>query len=209
MLALGLVETKGFLPAVEGADAMLKTADVRLLEKNLAGGGLVTITIAGEVSAVKSSVEAAEERIRRIVGAQLVSVHVIPRPDSELERILKLDPDASEPAEPAPPAKPQAPDEERKDEAAAQAAPLPVMPVPEPAAPAPAAPQSSAPAQAEEVKNEAAPARAIPDEAKLRRMSLKRLRQLARNEGLPVDEETLASADRKALIAVLLQAFGK
>lgn len=55
MLALGLVETRGLLAAIEGADAMLKAADVRLLEKNLATGGLVTITIAGEVSAVQAS----------------------------------------------------------------------------------------------------------------------------------------------------------
>lgn len=202
MLALGLVETKGLLPAIEGADAMLKTADVRLLEKNLAGGGLVTITIAGEVSAVKSSVEAAEERIRRIVGAKLLSAHVIPRPDSELVRILKLDPDASDSAEPAPPAEPQTPAEEKKDEACAQPAPLS-------GSEASASPQSAVSGDAQGVKNTAAPAKTIPGEAKLRRMSLKRLRELARSEGLPVGEETLASADRKALIAALLQAFGK
>ena len=62
MLALGLVETRGLIAAIEGADAMLKAADVRLLEKNLATGGLVTITIAGEVSAVQASVDAAGPR---------------------------------------------------------------------------------------------------------------------------------------------------
>ena len=53
MSALGMVETKGLVGAVEAADAMLKTADVSLLEKNRAGGGLVTITITGEVAAVQ------------------------------------------------------------------------------------------------------------------------------------------------------------
>ena len=57
MLALGLVETRGLIGAIEAADAMLKAADVRLLEKSLASGGLVTITIAGEVAAVQSSVD--------------------------------------------------------------------------------------------------------------------------------------------------------
>lgn len=92
MLALGLVETKGLLAAIEGADAMLKAADVRLLEKNLAGGGLVTITIAGEVSAVAASVSAAVAAIERICPAALVSRHVIPRPDAELAGIIALKP---------------------------------------------------------------------------------------------------------------------
>lgn len=76
MLALGLVETKGLVGAIEAADVMLKAADVRLLEKSLASGGLVTITIAGEVSAVQSSVEAARAAVDRLDGAVL---HFLPR----------------------------------------------------------------------------------------------------------------------------------
>ena len=75
MLALGLVETRGLIGAIEAADAMLKAADVRLLEKSLASGGLVTITIAGEVAAVQSSVDAAVASIARIEGAECVSRH--------------------------------------------------------------------------------------------------------------------------------------
>lgn len=90
MTALGLIETKGLLAAIEGADAMLKAANVRLLEKNLAGGGLVTITIAGEVSAVQASVSAAVTAIRRIPGSILVSHHVIARPDMELANIIVI-----------------------------------------------------------------------------------------------------------------------
>lgn len=93
MQALGLVETRGLVGAVEGADAMLKAADVRLLDKSLAGGGLVTITVAGAVSAVQASVDAACAAIERIPGTSLVSAHVIPRPDDQLNNIQKLDPD--------------------------------------------------------------------------------------------------------------------
>lgn len=92
MLALGLIETKGLVGAIEAADAMLKAADVRLLEKSLATGGLVTITIAGEVAAVQSAVDAAQSSIARIEGVQCVSRHVIPRPDVELSGILLLHP---------------------------------------------------------------------------------------------------------------------
>lgn len=90
MTALGLIETKGLLAAIECADAMLKAANVRLLEKNLVGGGLVTISIEGEVGAVKASVDAAVAAAQRIKGATLVSSHVIPRPDEALARIIAL-----------------------------------------------------------------------------------------------------------------------
>jgi len=93
MTAIGMIETKGLLAAVECADAMLKAADVRLLEKNLAGAGLVTITIAGEVSAVKASVEAGVAAARRISGAVIVSDHVIARPDFELENVIAIKPE--------------------------------------------------------------------------------------------------------------------
>ncbi len=90
MTALGLIETKGLLAAVESADVMLKTADVRLLEKHIVGGGLVTVTVAGEVAAVKVSVEAAGAAVRRIRADALVSAHVIARPDPELAGIMAL-----------------------------------------------------------------------------------------------------------------------
>lgn len=102
MSALGLIETKGLLPAVEAADAMLKAADVCLLEKSLAGGGLVTITVAGETAAVKAAVDAGSAAVRRLAGATLVSTHVIPRPDAELAHIIVLKPGAV--AEKQPPA---------------------------------------------------------------------------------------------------------
>ncbi|WP_303649867.1 BMC domain-containing protein [Desulfobotulus pelophilus] len=88
MTALGLIETKGLLAAIEAADAMLKAADVRLLEKNLASGGLVTISVAGEVAAVKAAVDAGAAAVGRIRGGRVVSQHVIARPDKELGCII-------------------------------------------------------------------------------------------------------------------------
>lgn len=88
MSALGFIETYALLPAIEAADAMLKAADVRLVEKSLAGGGLVTITVAGEVAAVKAAVDAGTAAVARIQGAKLVSRHVIARPDGELSNIF-------------------------------------------------------------------------------------------------------------------------
>ena len=93
MMALGLVETLGLVPALEAADAMLKAADVRLLEKSYADAGLVTITVAGSVSAVQASVEAGKATVMRFPGDALVGAHVIPRPDAELALIINLDPD--------------------------------------------------------------------------------------------------------------------
>ena len=189
MLALGLVETRGLLAAIEGADAMLKAADVRLLEKNLATGGLVTITVAGEVSAVQASVDAAKACILRIAGAELVSTHVIPRPDEELAGILRLDPDAEPEPAPEPPLPPAAPAKGGESRSAAFVSEEKQ--------------QISGTVREEGADNAQA-------EARLKRMSLNRLRQMAWNmEGLSMSEEAVASADKKSLIAAILKASGK
>ncbi|WP_432738147.1 BMC domain-containing protein [Maridesulfovibrio sp. FT414] len=88
MYALGFIETKGLVGAIEAADAMLKAADVFLVEKNQVGSGLVTITVAGEISAVQASVDAAVRALGRIEGAQLFSKNVIARHYDELSRII-------------------------------------------------------------------------------------------------------------------------
>lgn len=85
---MGFIETFGLLPAIEAADAMLKAADVTLVDKSLASGGLVTISVTGEVAAVKAAVDAAAASLGRLPGAILVSKHVIARPDDELEKII-------------------------------------------------------------------------------------------------------------------------
>ena len=84
--ALGMIETKGFIAAVEAADAMVKTANVVLVGKEYIGAGYVTMMVRGDVGAVKAATDAGAAAARRI--GELVSVHVIPRPHAEVEKIL-------------------------------------------------------------------------------------------------------------------------
>lgn len=88
MQALGLIETRGLIAAVECADAMLKAAEVTLLEKTYVGGGLVSITVTGGVAAVKAAVEAGVAAVKQIDYTLLVSEHVIPRPHEELNNLI-------------------------------------------------------------------------------------------------------------------------
>ncbi|AZV56194.1 BMC domain-containing protein [Clostridium sp. AWRP] len=88
MQALGLIETIGLIAAIESADAMLKAADVNLLEKTYVGGGLVSIAVTGDVGAVKAAVDAGGAAVRNINDILLVSQHVIPRPHEELDNII-------------------------------------------------------------------------------------------------------------------------
>ena len=84
--ALGMIETKGLVAAVEAADAMVKAANVTLIGKEHIGGGLVTVMVRGDVGAVKAATDAGAAAAERV--GELVSVHVIPRPHSEMEAIL-------------------------------------------------------------------------------------------------------------------------
>ena len=84
--ALGMVETKGFVGAVEAADAMVKAANVQLIGKEYIGAGYVTIFVRGDVGAVKAATDAGAAAARRV--GELISVHVIPRPHIEVERVL-------------------------------------------------------------------------------------------------------------------------
>jgi ethanolamine utilization protein EutM len=179
MMALGLVETKGLLAAVEAADAMLKTADVRLLEKSLVGGGLVTISIAGEVAAVRAAVDAAVVAIGRIQGAVLVSEHVIARPDVELARIVTLCPPAEGEPEPC------------VAEAPALEGVLVTAPAVAPVEP----PQSLAPQPCH-------------NRAQLKKMSLRALRQLALSlPGLSLSPDAVAAADKNGLIDAIINVY--
>ena len=85
MQAIGMVETKGLVAAIESSDAMLKAADVSLLDRTFVKGGLVNITVTGEVSAVKASVDAGAASVQRLGEKFLISTHVIPRPHESLE----------------------------------------------------------------------------------------------------------------------------
>ncbi len=92
--ALGLIETKGLVGAIEAADAMVKAANVILLGREQIGGGLVTVMVRGDVGAVKAATDAGAVAAGKI--GEVVSVHVIPRPHDEVEAIL------TKPAPPVP-----------------------------------------------------------------------------------------------------------
>lgn len=197
MTALGLIETKGLLAAVEAADAMLKAAEVHLLEKNLAGGGLVTITVCGEVAAVKASVEAGAASVKRISEACLVSEHIIARPDVDLANIVALKPKPEDGvACEGTPCEPRTVDE--KDEPVAERTTAAadvitaVSPLPEPEEKAPAVEVSP-------VRHEI---------SQLKKMSVDKLRQIAGTlEGISIDREQVAFVDKKSLIETIINAY--
>ena len=86
--ALGMIETKGLVGAIEAADAMVKAANVQLVGKEQVGGGLVTVMVRGDVGAVKAAVESGSAAASRL--GELVATHVIPRPHTDVEKILPV-----------------------------------------------------------------------------------------------------------------------
>jgi len=84
--ALGMIETKGLVGAIQAADAMVKAANVTLIGKEQIGGGYVTVMVRGDVGAVKAAVDAGAVSAKEV--GELVSVHVIPRPHPDIELIL-------------------------------------------------------------------------------------------------------------------------
>lgn len=84
--ALGMIETRGLVGAIEAADAMVKSANVQLVGKEQVGGGLVTVMVRGDVGAVKSATDAGAAAAEKV--GELISVHVIPRPHTEVDAIL-------------------------------------------------------------------------------------------------------------------------
>lgn len=202
MMAIGFIETKGLVSAIEAADAMLKAAEVRLLEKNLVGGGLVTITVCGEVAAVQSSVDAATASIGRIAGATLVSRHVIPRPDMEVSHIIATTPPAETGAgvehsgvtektdraeagqvNPAPAEEPAPQTQEKKPQPEAKISP-------------PGSPKTS-PAGVD-----------LGNPVQLKKMSLTKLRQLAHSlDALALSREEIDSASKNELAQAITQAY--
>ena len=91
--ALGMVETRGLVAAIEAADAMVKAANVQLVGKEQVGGGLVTVMVRGDVGAVKAATEAGAAAAEKI--GELISVHVSPRPHTEVAGILPHGRDAA------------------------------------------------------------------------------------------------------------------
>ena len=86
--ALGMVETRGLTAAIEAADCMVKAAQVTLIGTEKIGSGLVTVMVRGDVGAVKSAVEAGAANASKL--GELVATHVIPRPHSDVEKILPV-----------------------------------------------------------------------------------------------------------------------
>jgi len=84
--ALGMIETKGLVGAIEAADAMVKAANVTLMGQERIGSAFVTVIVKGDVGAVKAAVDAGAAAAKRV--GELISVHVIPRPHQELVLIL-------------------------------------------------------------------------------------------------------------------------
>lgn len=90
--ALGMIETRGLIGAIEAADAMVKTANVTLIGKEYIGAGLVTVLARGDVGAIKAATDAGAAAARRV--GELMAVHVIPRPHADVERVLPKAPPA-------------------------------------------------------------------------------------------------------------------
>ena len=84
--ALGMIETKGLVPAIEAADAMVKAANVTLVGYEKIGSGMVTVMVRGDVGAVKAATDAGAASARAV--GEVLSIHVIPRPHSDTEKII-------------------------------------------------------------------------------------------------------------------------
>ncbi len=194
MTALGMIETKGLLTAIEGADAMLKAANVHLLEKHLASGGLVTIIVAGEVSAVRAAVDAGVSAISRVNAASLVSEHVIARPDGGVGCLVAVY------------------SEQARGSVQKNSVQAPV------AGHGPGAMQSVEPVTAEQAVcstqsggTAKKPANAEPVQyeiSQLKKMNVSKLRQIARGiNGLSIAPEAVKSAGKKDLIEAIVNSY--
>jgi ethanolamine utilization protein EutM len=95
--ALGLIETRGLVAAIEAADAMLKAAKVRFLGRQKIKAGLVAVMVAGDVGAVKAAVDAGTAAGKKV--GEVVSSHVIPRPHEDIDSLIPAGPEAEKPSE--------------------------------------------------------------------------------------------------------------
>lgn len=192
MKALGMIEVYGYLTAVEALDSALKAANVTRLDVVKVRGGLVTVLVEGDVGAVKAAMDASAAAAERI--GTVVSVHVIPRPASDVERMLKgpgggskADPPKAEPEPKEPEPKEPEPEELKAEEPKAEQPEADLEPeTPEPEAPEPEEPAQAAmpePAEPERKPEEGKAAAVTPEEMKA--MSVDGLRRLARELEIP------------------------
>lgn len=200
--ALGLIETKGLVGAIEAADAATKAADVELLGRERADAGLMTIKIRGDVAAVRAAVDAGAAAAQRV--GELVSVHVIPRPDSDTE--ILIFPPASQTKERPAVAVVAAPEPDPAPKRVeAERAPRPRAERPKRES-APTSTPSSAPTSA----SAAEPVVMSDDPATYRgqisAMSVHALRRYARSvPGLPIAGRQISRANRDELIEILIK----
>lgn len=224
ILALGLIETKGLVAAIEASDAMVKTADVKLLGKERVGGGLVTVLVAGKVDAVKAATDAGAAAAQRV--GELLSVHVIPRPDKELLQFYPM----LESGYTAPPQKPaprrrkarpvnvnqevlfgdrppatQAAQEQKAQEAEAKKPPAEKKPKAAPPAKKPTAKKKPSPPAGKKKTGENERSDGLPKDpmlpADFQDMNVHQLRKLARHTpGFPIQGREISKAKRGDLI---------
>ena len=194
-----MIETKGLVGSIEAADAMLKAANVVLASKTHVGGGLVTVMVRGDVGAVKAAVDAGAAAAERV--GELVSVHVIPRPAEDVEWILDpLTPAQPDPA-PEPPAAPAAPE----PEAPAEPSEPESEPDPEPAQPSSEDENEDPEEEPEAVEEVVADLSAL-DEESMRKMTVARLRAIARDLGSTgMSSREIRFAKKEELIARILE----
>ena len=201
--ALGLIETRGLVGAIEAADAATKAADVTLIGKERADAGLMTIKLKGDVAAVRAAVDAGAAAAQRV--GELVSAHVIPRPDDEVEILIYPPPSQT---------KEKQPDREPKP-AGRPAGRLPrKAKADSPGEPFPDANEAASGPEADSAVSEpeAAPESPVTmsdDEETYRRqlrdMTVHELRRYARAiEGLPIVGRQISRANRDELINLLM-----
>ncbi len=217
--ALGLVETRGLVAAIEAADAMVKAANVTIIGKEKVDPALITIKIAGDVAAVKSAVDAGAAAAQRV--GELVSVHVIPQPDAQLTAILP-EIEMPEEAKPKPREKPAVKIDAEKTPEATTPKPSPVKEkklereqslfdtpsdtiarLRREALGIKAKPKEKS--KAERVKSfppdKAKPAQAIPAEEELDELNVHQLRRLARDfENFPIKGREISRANRQEIL---------
>lgn len=181
--ALGMIETKGLVGAIEAADAMVKAANVSLIGKEHVGGGLVTVMVRGDVGAVKAATDAGAAAADKV--GELISVHVIARPHEELEPILPgKDNKVSVPGEAAEPVV--------KNEPAKTAEPKVTVKPAVKAAPAPRSKQSKAKDKQADVNVD------------IDSMSVVEMRRFARSiKGFPIEGREISKANRATLLGLI------
>ena len=197
MNALGMIETRGLIGSIEAADAMLKAANVTLMNKTQVGGGLVTVMVCGDVGAVKAAVDAGAAAAERV--GELLSVHVIPRPAADVESML--DPRKPEPTAAKLPLSQQVPAEEEQsvDTAASEKLPTDAQELAEMESEELEEPEESEEGAGEEETFHLDLSSLTSDD--LRKMTVSKLRAVARKLETGMSRKEIRFAKKEELIA--------